>query len=579
MVTLPGRDSGPERPAVLLAAHTDTVFGPDTPLAVRRTETTLHGPGIGDNCLGVAAVLALPALLRAVDQQPAVDLLLTGNVGEEGLGNLRGIRAVVDAHPRIRAMAAVEGHNLGRVTHIAVGSRRLRVTATGPGGHSWGDFGKPSALHALARFVAELDAVPLPKVPKTTLNVGLIEGGVSVNTIAPSASCLIDLRSIEAEALHRLADRIDRTVLAANRNGVTVTSEVLGERPAGVVPLDSPVVRIATAALAELGIQACVRRFQHRRQHRDWTGHSGRVRRPHPRWPRPPRRRVHRDAAGGDRTGAARAARPRVGGRRRARGAAAGPGRSVAPWRVWGAPARTYVALDLEGTGMDPARHEIIEIAAVLCDRDRIIDRFSTLVRPRDRLSLDIAVLTGIDPGELDKAPSLGEVAPALRRFVAGRPLVGQSIAFDLQMLEAGGIVLSNAIYDTYDLATLLLPDLPAYNLATIAAELGIVPETSHRALSDAEITAQVFQGLLRRLERFDTSTLDQLAEYSRLGGWGLADLFATAAAARSDQALPLLPPRTSCRADRMSWRSSPPVTGRKPFAALVRPDRSTMRR
>lgn len=256
VATLPGRNGGADEAAVLLAAHTDTVFSAETALTVRRTETTMHGPGIGDNCLGVAALLVLPALLRAVGQQPAVDLLLTGNVGEEGLGNLRGIRAIVDAHPRISAMAAIEGHNLGRVTHIAVGSRRLRVMATGPGGHSWGDFGQPSALHALAKLVAELDAIPLPKVPKTTLNVGQIEGGVSVNTIAPSASCLIDLRSIDPESLQRLADRVDRTVLAANRNGITMTSEVLGERPAGVVPLDSPVVRIATAALADLGIQA-----------------------------------------------------------------------------------------------------------------------------------------------------------------------------------------------------------------------------------------------------------------------------------------------------------------------------------
>ena len=256
VVTLPGGDGGSNGAAVLLAAHTDTVFGPNTPLTVRRTDTTMHGPGIGDNCLGVAALLVLPALLRDAGQEPAVDLLLTGNVGEEGLGNLRGIRAVVDSHQRINAMAAIEGHNLGRVTHIAVGSRRLRVTATGPGGHSWGDFGQPSALHALAKLVTELDAIPLPKTPKTTLNVGQIEGGVSVNTIAPSASCLIDTRSIDAEALQRLADRVDRTVLAANRNGITMTSEVLGERPAGVVPLDSPVVRIATSALADLGIQA-----------------------------------------------------------------------------------------------------------------------------------------------------------------------------------------------------------------------------------------------------------------------------------------------------------------------------------
>jgi acetylornithine deacetylase/succinyl-diaminopimelate desuccinylase-like protein len=256
VATLPGARNGLDQPAVLLAAHTDTVFPANTPLNVRRTETTLHGPGIGDNCLGVAAVLVLPELLRRVGAQPAVDLLLTGNVGEEGLGNLRGVRAVVDAHPRIGAMAAIEGHNLGRVTHIAVGSKRLRLTATGPGGHSWGDFGQPSALHALARLIAELDAIPLARVPKTTLNVGQIEGGVSVNTIAPTASCLVDMRSIDAESLARLADRVDRIVLAANRGGITVSSDVLGERPAGVVPLDSPIIKIATDALADLGIQA-----------------------------------------------------------------------------------------------------------------------------------------------------------------------------------------------------------------------------------------------------------------------------------------------------------------------------------
>lgn len=256
VATLPGLWSGADQPAVLLAAHTDTVFPANTPLKVRRTETSLHGPGIGDNGLGVAAVLVLPALFKRVGVQPAVDLLLTGNVGEEGLGNLRGIRAVVDAHPRIGAMAAIEGHNLGRVTHIAVGSKRLRLTATGPGGHSWGDFGQPSALHALAKVIAELDAIPLARVPKTTLNVGKIEGGVSVNTIAPTASCLVDMRSIDAESLSRLADRVDRIVLAANRGGITVTSEVLGERPAGVVPLDSPIIKLATDALSDLGIQA-----------------------------------------------------------------------------------------------------------------------------------------------------------------------------------------------------------------------------------------------------------------------------------------------------------------------------------
>jgi acetylornithine deacetylase/succinyl-diaminopimelate desuccinylase-like protein len=248
--------AGMAGPAVLLAAHLDTVFVRSTPLPITTDGDRLLGPGIGDNSVGVAAVLAVPSILRAADQQPGADLLLTGNVGEEGLGNLRGIRAVMDANPRVAAVVAVEGHNLGRVTHVAVGSRRLRITATGPGGHSWGDFGRPSAIHALARLVADLDAIPLAWSPKTTLNVGAIEGGISINSIAPMATCLLDLRSVDAEALARLSERVDRTIQAANRNGVVFSTEVMGERPAGHVSLHSPAVKAVSGVLAALGIDA-----------------------------------------------------------------------------------------------------------------------------------------------------------------------------------------------------------------------------------------------------------------------------------------------------------------------------------
>lgn len=250
---IPGRER--DGPALLLAAHIDTVFARSTPLSINRRGERLHGPGIGDNSLGVGALLTVAHILRAARVVPAVDLLLTGNVGEEGLGNLVGMRAVMDAHPRIGAAVAIEGHNLGRVTHIAVGSRRLRVSATGPGGHSWGDFGRPSAVHALARIVADLAALSLPRSPKTTLNVGMIDGGVSVNTIAPTASCLIDLRSVDAEALDRLADRAAR-IIGKNAAGVRVTCDVLGERPAGMLPLESPIVRLASATLDALGLRA-----------------------------------------------------------------------------------------------------------------------------------------------------------------------------------------------------------------------------------------------------------------------------------------------------------------------------------
>lgn len=253
VATLPGTQPG--RP-VLIAAHLDTVFGAGTDLTVTRRGKRLCGPGVGDNSLGIAAVLTLPAMLRRLGLRPAVDLKLALTVGEEGLGNLRGIRAVVDAIPDVGAAIAIEGHNLGRVTHMAVGSRRVKILATGPGGHSWGAFGQPNAIHALARIIAELDTVPLSESPKTTLSVGLIAGGVSVNTIAPTASCTVDMRSTDAAALATLADRVERIVRGAARCGIATEHLVLGERPAGTVSRKSRIVEVATDVLASLGIDA-----------------------------------------------------------------------------------------------------------------------------------------------------------------------------------------------------------------------------------------------------------------------------------------------------------------------------------
>lgn len=258
VATIPGRLSrGAGVKTLLVAAHLDTVFGPDVLLDVSSGGGRLAGPGVGDNSLAVASVLSLPALFESAGLTPAVDVLITGNVGEEGLGNLRGIREVMRTHTGVGAVVALEGHNLGRVTHVAVGSRRYRITANGPGGHSWGDFGQPNAIHVLAKFITDLDAIPLPRTPKTTLNVGGIDGGVSVNTIAPSASCLLDLRSTDENALQRLTERVTRLASKHSRpGGVTLTLETIGERPAGVVPVDSPIVKVATATLATLGVDA-----------------------------------------------------------------------------------------------------------------------------------------------------------------------------------------------------------------------------------------------------------------------------------------------------------------------------------
>jgi tripeptide aminopeptidase len=254
---IPGRESpsaGTSR--LVVAAHIDTVFPIGTPLEVKRSADRLTGPGVGDNSVAVAAAIKLADLLRIAGEVPAVDIVLTGNVGEEGLGNLRGIREVLGSRSDVGAVVALEGHNLGRVTHVAVGSRRFRITVTGPGGHSWGDFGRPNAIHGLSKLIAEFDAIPLPRTPKTTLNVGMINGGVSVNTIAPEASCLLDLRSIDESALRRLSDRVTRLVDRSNRgDAVVYAAESIGERPAGVVAADSQIVQIAANTLAALGLE------------------------------------------------------------------------------------------------------------------------------------------------------------------------------------------------------------------------------------------------------------------------------------------------------------------------------------
>ncbi|HYJ12634.1 MAG TPA: M20/M25/M40 family metallo-hydrolase [Thermomicrobiales bacterium] len=250
---IPGAGAGP---ALLLAGHTDTVFPRETPLPVVRTGDVLAAPGIGDNSLSVAAVAMVKEALQQLEFEVPVDVYVTGNVGEEGLGDLRGMRAVMDALPHIGAAIAVEGHSLGRITNRAVGSRRLRVTLTGPGGHSWGDAGRPSAIHAMANLVTQLDAIPLTAEPKTSLNVGLFNAGISVNTIAPEAAIVVDMRSVSAPALSALVAQVEAVIAAARSADFAVQVDVVGDRPAGALPSDSGMVPIGVEVLAALGMEA-----------------------------------------------------------------------------------------------------------------------------------------------------------------------------------------------------------------------------------------------------------------------------------------------------------------------------------
>jgi tripeptide aminopeptidase len=252
IIRIPGQRS--DR-SVVVAGHLDTVFARATPLDIVPRGNRIQGPGIGDNALGAAAVAAIPGMLADLGIVPPVDLVLTGNAGEEGLGDLRGMKAVMDATPDARAAIAVEGHNLGRVTHIAVGSKRYRVTVTGPGGHSWGDFGRANAIHVAAEIIHDLTRIPTPSSPKTSLTVGMIEGGISVNTIPPVATFLIDVRSVDPTSLERTVERVEKT-LRALRTGVRVTWELIGDRPAGAIADTAPIVRMAIDALRDLGVQA-----------------------------------------------------------------------------------------------------------------------------------------------------------------------------------------------------------------------------------------------------------------------------------------------------------------------------------
>jgi tripeptide aminopeptidase len=242
-------------PALMLLGHTDTVFPPGIEISITRRNGSISGPGIGDNSLGVAALLGLIELLDSSGTETAGDLLLVANVGEEGLGNLRGARAAVDRFAsELGAVIAVEGHNLGRVTTGAVGSKRIEVTVAGPGGHSWGAFGQPSAIHALGHIIHEIDLLDVASDPKTTYNVGVIEGGVSVNTIAPNARAIIDMRSISVESLADLSRRVEEIITRQRTDHISTSIEVLGERPAGETSRDEPIVQAAVSILRELNL-------------------------------------------------------------------------------------------------------------------------------------------------------------------------------------------------------------------------------------------------------------------------------------------------------------------------------------
>ena len=264
-------NSAGNRPLLLIGAHLDTVFPPEVDVSVSFRDGRYYAPGIGDDSRGLAVLLAVIEVLAESGIETGADILFTGNVGEEGRGDLRGVKALFRDHPEIDGFISVDGVRMSRITIGGTGSRRFEFRFSGPGGHSFGAFGLASATHAMGRAIARIADLRTPSYPKTTFTVGTVAGGTSVNSIAADAVFAIDMRSNSPEELARLEAQARQAAIAAvaeenarwNNGEITVDFVLIGDRPTGLTPVGSPIVQAAALAfdanripLRELGISS-----------------------------------------------------------------------------------------------------------------------------------------------------------------------------------------------------------------------------------------------------------------------------------------------------------------------------------
>jgi acetylornithine deacetylase/succinyl-diaminopimelate desuccinylase-like protein len=255
-------------PLIVVSAHLDTVFSKDTNFNVTRRDNKLFAPGIADDGCGLAALLALAQAIQSERIPIEGSILFVGTVGEEGEGNLRGVRHLFTKGrwaKHVDSFLSFDGPGLDRITNKALGSHRYRVEVTGPGGHSWGDFGLPNPVHAIGRAISRLAGYPAPKHPRTTFNVGRVEGGWSVNAIPGEASMEVDLRSAAEAELQRLdaffrkamRDAVDEENVKRRVGDplLKLNVDLIGDRPTGETPADSPLVELAIEATKMLGVE------------------------------------------------------------------------------------------------------------------------------------------------------------------------------------------------------------------------------------------------------------------------------------------------------------------------------------
>ncbi len=252
-------------PHVVMAAHLDTVFPEGTNVKVKRDGATLRGPGIGDDCRGLAVLVAVAREMKKANVQPQGTITFVADVGEEGLGDLRGMKQLFNEtlKDQIDRFVSIDGTGV-HVTNVAVGSHRYRVTFKGPGGHSFGAFGMANPIGAMGRAIAKIEDMQVPKQPKTTFNVGRVGGGTSVNSIPFEGWMEVDMRSSDPASLAAVdamfQKAVDTAVAEENqrwgRGTITVVKELVGDRPAGSTPENSAIVRTGLATATALGFNA-----------------------------------------------------------------------------------------------------------------------------------------------------------------------------------------------------------------------------------------------------------------------------------------------------------------------------------
>jgi len=258
---------GTDRAMLAVLAHLDTVFPEGTDVHVKHDGTKLHAPGVGDDTRGLALMLTMIRAMDAAHVQTPHDILFVGNVGEEGEGDLRGAKYLLlkgKYTDRIKSFISIDGGDQGNITNGALGSKRYRVTFRGPGGHSYGAFGIVNPAFAMGEAIAKFSRLTVPSNPKTTFNVGVVHGGTSVNSIPTEVSMDVDMRSESPDALNKLVTDFQAVVrdAVAQENAARSTKEgkveadvtLIGDRPSGETPVNSPIVQSTTAVVKSFGL-------------------------------------------------------------------------------------------------------------------------------------------------------------------------------------------------------------------------------------------------------------------------------------------------------------------------------------